>query len=316
MKMIVDEIFIPKKRFTVYNNEEIRYYIRVYNGKKNIYQSVYHYNDKPLASNAIIDKIFLDFDYDNDMKFYDDVKTVAKYLYQNDIKFYIRFSGRGFHIFVMVEKQYLKQPKLAIKQWVQDMHRRTNTKSDPAVVGDTRRVCRVLGTKNLKTNLYCIPLEYDMIQNNNIQYQDICVMARKNHGRRDYINGNNLLDLTIYDKPIVIHSTQPTKAIQHNVKIDIDYPPCVQKLLRTPDLGYNERRELIIYLRDDGYDEDEIMSILETTLSHEKFIHCIEEEHQLEYLMQREDILFSSCRSQKLNGICASKSCQGNDLYL
>lgn len=311
--MIVDEIFIPKKRFTVYNNEEVRYYIRVYNGKKNIYQSVYHYQDEPLASNAIIDKIFLDFDYDDDMKFYDDVKTVAKYLYQNEIQFYIRFSGRGFHIFVMVKKQHFTQPKFAIKQWVQDMHRRTNTKSDPAVIGDTRRVCRVLGTKNLKTNLYCIPIQYDMLQN--MQYSDICALARKNHGRRDYVNGSLLLDLSEYDNYIPTYS-KPSAPIQHDVKIADTYPPCIQRLLSIPDLGYNERRELIIYLRDDGYDEDEIMSILEATLSHEKFIHCIEEEHQLQYLMRREDILFSSCRSQKLNGICASTSCQGNNLYL
>ena len=58
------------------------------------------------------------------------------------------------------------------------------------------------------------------------------------------------------------------------------------------------------------------MAILKKSLSHQKFVHCVEEEHQLQYLMQREDILFSSCRSQKLNGICPSQSCTGNDLYL
>ena len=39
--MIVDEIFIPKRRIVIVNPEQIQHYISVYNGKKNIYQSVY-----------------------------------------------------------------------------------------------------------------------------------------------------------------------------------------------------------------------------------------------------------------------------------
>ena len=77
--MIVDEIFIPKRRIVIVNPEQIQHYISVYNGKKNIYQSVYHYKNKPSAINAIVDKVFLDFDYDDDLKFYDDVKKVAKF---------------------------------------------------------------------------------------------------------------------------------------------------------------------------------------------------------------------------------------------
>lgn len=311
--MIVDEIFIPKRRIVIVNPEQIQHYISVYNGKKNIYQSVYHYKNKPSAINAIVDKVFLDFDYDDDLKFYDDVKKVAKYLHKHGIRFYIRFSGRGFHIFIMVQNN-LKQPKLAIKQWVNEMHRRTNTKSDPAVIGDTRRVCRVLGTKNLKTNLYCIPLEYSDLQDTS--YQDICNRAKTYFGKKDCINGDILLDLSEYDKPLEQYSETPMHINTDSLSISTEYPSCIQRLLSIPDLGYHERRELIIYLRDYGFGEEEIMAILEKSLSHQKFVHCVEEEHQLQYLMQREDILFSSCRSQKLNGICPSQSCTGNDLYL
>ena len=35
--MIVDEIFIPKRRIVIVNPEQIQHYISVYNGKKNIY---------------------------------------------------------------------------------------------------------------------------------------------------------------------------------------------------------------------------------------------------------------------------------------
>ena len=42
--MIVDEIFIPKRRIVIANPEQIQHYISVYNGKKNIYQYVYQVN--------------------------------------------------------------------------------------------------------------------------------------------------------------------------------------------------------------------------------------------------------------------------------
>ena len=81
--MIVDEIFIPKRRIVIVNPEQIQHYISVYNGKKNIYQSVYHYKNKPSAINAIVDKVFLDFDYDDDLKFYDDVRIIANIFVYN-----------------------------------------------------------------------------------------------------------------------------------------------------------------------------------------------------------------------------------------
>ena len=235
----------------------------------------------------------------------------AKYLYNLGVKFYIRFSGRGFHIFVLAKNEVLKQPKLAIKKWVKDLHRRTNTHSDPAVVGDTRRVSRILGTKNLKTGLYCIPVSYRQICT--LCYEDICDMAKKYDGTLDYIIGQNVISLLPFDEDLVLVKEDVSL---DNINFSTKFPPCIEYLLSISDLGYHERRELIIYLRDDGYTEEEVVKILESHLSHEKFIHCIEEEHQVSYLFGREDILFSNCESQKCNGICQSSDCDGANLYI
>lgn len=309
--MIVKEIFIPKLRITIENDDDIKKFITLYNGKKNIYQSVYSYRDMPIAPNAYIDKVFLDFDYDEDFKFYDDVRKVAKYLYDLGVKFYIRFSGRGFHIFILTKDEDLKQPKLAIKKWVRELHRRTNTHSDPAVVGDTRRVSRILGTINLKTGLYCIPISYQQICD--LTYNDICHMAKKYDGSKDYITGQDLISLVPFDEEIIVVKEEVSF---DNINFSTKFPPCINYLLSVSDLGYHERRELIIYLRDDGYTEDEVTQILEEHLSHEKFTHCIEDEHQVSYLFGREDILFSNCDSQKCNGVCVSDDCDGANLYL
>lgn len=310
--MMVSELFIPKTRIRIEDEKDIKRFIRTYNGKKNIYLSVYKYQDYPDAKNACVDKVFFDFDYDENLMFYDDVRRVADYLKQMDYMFYIRFSGRGFHIFVVTEREELKQPKVAIRKFVNDVHQRTGTKSDMSVVGDLRRVSRALGTKNLKTNLYCIPITYEQLQT--LSYEDVREVAKKYNDDYDHINGYTKISLMQFDEEEELLSSHNVDI--SNISVSTEFPPCINKLLQTPDLGYHERRELIVYLRDDGYTEEEIESMLEKTLSHDKFIHCIDEENQLEYLMNRDDILFSSCATQKMNGICCSDICSGQNLYI
>ena len=93
------EVFLPKIRIPIYDDSQLDEYRLLYTGKKNIYESVYAYygegKEDIIGKNAIIDKVFLDFDYDINFKFFEDVKQVATYLHINDIVFYIRFSGKG-----------------------------------------------------------------------------------------------------------------------------------------------------------------------------------------------------------------------------
>lgn len=312
--MLVKELFIPKTRITIQDKEEINKFIQMYNGKKNMYISVYDYKDIPNAKNAYVDRVFLDFDYDKELKFYEDVRRVAEYLNNKDYLFFIRFSGRGFHIFIMTEpEESLQQPKLAIKKFVKDLHRRTQSTSDPAVIGDLRRVSRIIGTKNLKTGLYCIPITYEQLFE--LSYNDICKIAKKNNNNCDYIHGNTRLSLQLFDETKQNTSPLKTETIG-KLNFSTEFPPCIKKLLSTPDLGYHQRREIICYLRDDGYSEEEVEHILEKSLSSDKFYHCIEEENQVEYLFSRDDILFSSCPTQKANGICCSNKCEGQNLYI
>jgi len=324
------EIFIPKMRIPA-NQSTIDEYRLLYKGKKDLYLSVYEYrtwkSEDIKASNAIVDKIFLDFDYDEELKFFDDVKAVAKFLYEIDIKFKIRFSGRGFHLFIyIVGGDKLKNPSQAIRNWVKDLHQKTNTKSDSSVVGDLRRVSRMIGTMNMKTHLYCIPIEYAHLMN--FSYDAICEMAKTGEltyalgdttglsGYLEHVQGSLLVDISDYDVEKIATEMKPIDV--SNIKITNNHPPCIRKMLSNPYLGYYERGQLIIYLKDQGYSFYEILTILQSVLSKDKFYHCTEEENQPEYLYYvREDLLFGNCDTQKQNGICPCEEyCGGPYLYL
>lgn len=313
------EIFIPKKRIPVKTADEAENYRILYSGKKNIYQSVYEYDGEIHPQNAIVDKIFLDFDYDDELIFFDNVRKVAKYLADSDYTFVIRFSGRGFHIFVFLQPGIkLKNPKSAIRAWVKDMHTKTNTQSDSSVVGDLRRVSRMLNSMNLKTHLYCISIQYNELMN--FTYDSICEMA-KNIDDAPKVDkaflGKKYLDLTDFD---IEDKSKPLnyKIDKNNIKVQKEFPPCILAMLRNPDLGYYERGQLIIYLRDQGYSFYEILMVLKSFLSEEKYYHAVEEENQPEYLyFVREMLLFGNCDTQKDNGICPLDGyCGGPYLYL
>ena len=323
------EIFIPKQRIPVWQHD-IDEYRELYSGKKNLYLSVYEYKgtkkEDIITSNAIVDKIFLDFDYDEDLVFFDDVRTVAKFLYEIGAKFKIRFSGKGFHLFIYLKDgDKLKNPSKAIRGWVKDIHEKTNTTSDSSVVGDLRRVSRMIGTMNMKTHLYCIPIDYAHLMN--FTYDAICEMAKEGvlkyrhgdtsglSGYEEWILGEGLVDISEYDTEEVYVPHTPVDASK--VQIQQGYPPCIDKMLLNPNLGYYERGQLILYLRDDGYSFYEILTILKSVLSPQKYYHCTAEENQPEYLYYgREEMLFASCQTLKDNGLCPSKDCEGQWLYL
>ena len=166
---------------------------------------------------------------------------------------------------------------------------------------------------NLKTHLFCIPIDYQTLMTNT--YKAICDKAKECHDKLvDYINDGTLLDLSEYDKE---KKHTPVKNISTtNISLSYGFPPCIQKMFQTPLLGYEERGQLILFLRDDGYGLDEILSILRTILSDEKFYHCTQEENQLNYLYNREDMMFASCRTLKSKGMCCSDTCTGHNLYL
>lgn len=309
--MLISELFINPRRDVVYKQSTFDYFIDVFNGKTHIYESVYYFEDEIDINKAIVDKIYLDFDI-GENNFFENTKKVAQYLYDKNIKFYIRFSGRGFHIFIMLDHQKkLKNPKMAIKQYVNHLHKVTNTTSDPVIVGDLTRLVRIPNTINIKSHKYCIAITYDMLMNHS--YKEICELATHPGPCYDYYNGCKNLDISKWDK----HQVKNNMEYKVNTKTTLlnNIPPCIKKMMEDPKLGWRNRTFVITCLRDLGYTRDEIESILFKFLTKEKFEHCILEDKQLEYLVDCENILFPSCKTLKEDGLCVDETCNGHGLY-
>lgn len=313
--MLVGEVFIKPRRLKTYSKDDIDYYIDIYNGKKDLYETVYQYEDFIDVSTVIVDKIFLDFDFNVDMKFLHDVRTVATYLYDNDYLFTIRFSGNGFHILIYLTQDELSNPKMAIRQYVNFLHKETDTESDPAVIGDLRRVIRIPNTLNIKhkEHFYCIPLKYTELMS--MSYEDIRKMAKNPRDESDFFNGHRYLNISEWDTLIVeecVCHDQQNVILDTNISNDL--PACIRAAMRVSDLGNLGRMQLILFLRDLGYSKEEVEDILFSFLSEEKFKHSVFEEHQIEHLFNK-DYMFSDCNVQKQNGFCMSELCKGHGLY-
>lgn len=310
--MILKEMFIPKRRIPIKNHRLKNRYLKMFNDKVAIYESIYTYTDKCDAFHVNIDKIFLDFDYDENLKFLDDIRTVAKYLYEQNIKFYIRFSGRGFHLFILITDDWLDNPKYAIKQFVKELHKKTNTKSDMMVVGDLRRVSRMPYTLNKKSNLYCMSLKYEDLMEKT--YEEICKMAEAPIFIYDYIYGEKYLDITEYD-----NSFTPTPTAYHvttgETKITNEILPCIKNLMKDPYTLYRGRFLIIMFFKEMGYTEEEVEMILKDCLCEEYYEHCVDEEKQISYLFARDELSFPNCESIKIDGYCPDQKCKGHCLY-
>ena len=312
---LVKEFFIKKRLVMNCDNNDFDKYIKIYNGKTNIFESLYCYDTEVSADTVVVDKLFLDFDNkgDGDLSFFENAKKISTYLMDNNIKYYMRFSGRGFHIFPYILSEKINNYSIAMKNYVKKMHELNNTTSDNAVVGDLRRLRRVLHTINPKSGLYCIPISYEDLQEKS--YDEIKQYAKQDRGYKDIIYDGDSISLIDYDS---YESVGNNYHYNSNVNIDMsgDFPPCIQSFLAEPQLGYKERTDLIIYLRDMAYTQDEIYDILEEHLSVEKFHHCMHDEKQVENIMEKDMLLMRSCRTLKFYGLCPSFKCKGNNLYL
>ena len=312
---LVKEFYIQQRAKINCNDYDYeKFYIDLYNGKKHIYESLYCFEDDIDNKNAIVDKVFLDFDAKGD--FFNNAKIISKYLYDKDIKFCIRFSGRGFHIFISLNHIKLSNPALAIRNYVTKLHEKNNTESDMAVVGDLRRLRRVLHTINVKSHLYCIPISYYDLQNKT--YKEIQEYAKSDRGREDIYYGRTLLDISDFDKKIEKdYNVDFSYGIINESNSDLNYKPdCICNFLSNPDLGYAERRDVIIFFRDMGCSEEEVVKILEEHLSSEKFHHCMFEEKQVTRLFNKDMLIMRSCYTLKSLGLCPNEKCSGNNLYI
>jgi hypothetical protein len=311
-------------RTIAYNLKEYLRFINLNNGKRGaVYTTIYHYNaidestrfTKPIYETAVIDKMFFDID-NKDCNPYDEAKKLHNYCKKENLKHSIVMSGRGYHVYIYVKTEEITYKKTTLKSAQLDIINKIGLICDHQVIGDICRLTRVPNTYNMKGKRFCIPLNERQFLTGD---DNIKKHAVKQNFIKDIFIGEKLFDLKQFDiKPEetfnldlpttnnkvffsigVIKSSRETKLGK--------LPICIQSILNNPESNYKNRYLAILYFKEKGYTREEVLKILQDFLTPKKFNHCIYEEKQLQYLFNRDDLIFPTCEKINNDGQCPGK---------
>jgi len=241
----VIEIAFPH-RIRVKTEKDALRYINLYNGKKNLYKSLYRVTN----NGYLIDKIFFDFDGE---KSHYATKKFTKFLHNDNIAFKVHFSGRGFHIFIpVIIKEKITDYKLSIRELQKAILDTYNLLKycDPHVIGDIARVVRIPNTFNLRANRYCIPLRYNDIID--LSYEEIRELAVKQRWIIDYAVKGKKLELKNVKK-------KEHKEYDNHVIIVEGVEPCINRILEKRNPTHDERFLLVLHYKELGENMNQIV---------------------------------------------------------
>lgn len=225
------EIAFPERR-QVINEEQFKKMVEAYNGKKNIYYSIYD-------NTQTIDKVFFDFDGADALA---DARKLVEWCLRTGYRFTCFFSGKkGFHVYVFCnktkEKKLLKNAHLAICKEL-------SIKNDIHVNGDIARVARVPNTYHITGKAYCIGLTKEEILT--FSFEKIREIAQKPNSVHIY--GKRLLELTALPTVINYYDDTPVMDIElketngNHDDLLANAPPCVSAWLKLYEYAIHRNR--------------------------------------------------------------------------
>ncbi len=317
------ELSVPYQRAIVKTKKQYHNLISIWNGKRNLYRSVYHFdivNGKSDFSNIIINQIFLDFDGENS---YNEVLDFIKKLKNDNIRFRVNFSGRGFHIYIgckhenIDRKSYLKQLHLFIKDKYNLNH------VDVSSFGDIRRMRRIENTINIRSNLYCIPLKYEEIIT--LSFEEIKKIAKNPRAFDVYWIEGNELKLDNIDINNNINEKEISSGNGELKEFDNILPePCIVRIINLIHPSQEERFLLCLWLsnkfRDDrninDFNLDELKEkIIEFMrgLNWDDYSEAVNTSkstrYQVSNIIQKKYNFVPNCKWRKIHKICCSEFC-------
>jgi len=153
---------INPKRILVKNKKEYDNFVKTYNGKMNVYTSVYDFEyfseNRGLEYSVILDRIFIDLDaHDGDYhEAFMSLKKLHNWFNEEGIFHQMAFSGRGFYIFAYGERASSIRE---VKAYFDICHDIINGSSslDKNVINNAR-LRRVINTYHMQAGRWCIPL--------------------------------------------------------------------------------------------------------------------------------------------------------------
>lgn len=296
----------PTRHYIETKTDLIKFF-KTNNGIAPLFYSVYGIDNT-------IDRIFFDFDGEESFM---EVKKLAEYLHNNNIKHIVLFSGRGFHIYIIVKKYIPKNKKATILNFQQYIISEVKlSKVDKAVIGDISRLARIPNSINQKSGLYCIYLSLTEVLN--LNFEDIKKLALR--PRNYFDSGEELIDLSKFDidtpiqngkhnnlyntlEPKTFNITRLNEEEFNNI-VNI-LPPCIKNFVNEYDGAssfYKKRFDMILFLRDFGLDLEMITKFLYTLMTEKKFKKVMREE-RIDRVYEKE-YASPACNTLKIDFKC------------
>lgn len=338
------EVAVPD-RVLVRTKEE---YIKIINQqikRTSIYTTVYNFKEFglnqfnrlcPKYESAIIDRIYFDCDNHKYIKGKEipvegdglfEVRKLHEWCKNNGgIKHLACLTGNGYNIYIATEPNYISNNK---KDLVFNAQYFLNNKleiyTDPQVIGDIARISRVPFTFNFKPNAmrWCIPLSEEMIYWDNNKIKEFAKKTEnmiKIKNEKNYILGKKLWNIKEFDNKrfnkLNLEENDldiVSKINPNSILSKINLPPCIIAMINKKELGFDERRILTIYLREQGFLYKEVEQIMKEILPENYFIHCMHEcpGGQFAYVYKRDNLLFPNHNTMRKRGLCPfDKQCK------
>ena len=160
------ESAVQPRRVVVETRDEYIDFIKTYNGKMNVYTSVYDYDDfthnRGLEHTVNIDRLFLDIDAHGEESLedaYTDLKRLHNWLMEKNLLHTMAFSGRGFYIFVYGKRTFDLRKVKAFFDICHDVIYKS-PRLDNRVI-NTARLRRVQNTYHMGAKRFSVVLNHE-----------------------------------------------------------------------------------------------------------------------------------------------------------
>jgi len=315
---------IGLNRKLIFNENQFYRYVNLYNGKLDVYTSLYAFSDydyntkKANYQTAVVNKLYFDFDGKNGLE---QTRIFRDYLLKRNIAFTPIFSGGGFHFYVYARTSKREFPKEQLEAAQCFFIDKLGLEVDPTVISDLAQITRVPNTYNCKEGRrrYCIPMTPEQLD---LALDDIYQLARRQQFLPQVVFGHKVLNLdSVNYKPVhrsfAFRNRGAPRNVVRKLKIDFNnfttldidpnrlkFPECVQTAIDKKIKGMWDRYIIILYLRSRLIKLNRTIEFLKDILTPEKFQHCLIEEKQPYYIYNRFDLNFPNRSWLRKRGYC------------
>ena len=236
---------IGKKKTFITSEEELFSYVNKWNGKTDLYCSVYPFHSPRNYDSCIVDRLYFDFDTGEG---YDPLKELLKihdFCKTYNVRRLLVSSGNGYNAYLFCDP-VTKNQKPTLTKSQHKIIEHLKLQCDPHCVGDVARISRVLFSYNFDAKRYCVPLySQDLKDLDNLE------KIRNQSLRPLRLEGNRLLHLpeSIAEERIATTRATPTITDPIIGGLDVnDLPHCVRQILLLPNPKHLQRFLLVAHL--------------------------------------------------------------------